>query len=128
MLRAVSIQGQLIPIHWQQACQYRQVQRRNARGQHQEISWWTHPKKEEGKNQGEKPKSDQANADPSEDERIYGIDRMNLGEPAHDLEIDSKLILAQLMEVHMTDKENRNNCTKRECNVLYSFLNPTKRA
>ena len=26
----------------------------------------------------------------------------------------------------MTDKENINNCTKRECNVLSSFLNPTK--
>ena len=30
-------------------------------------------------------KSDQANADPSDDELIYGIDRLNLGEPAHDL-------------------------------------------
>ena len=26
----------------------------------------------------------------------------------------------------MADKENINNCTKLECNVLSSFLNPTK--
>ena len=38
----------------------------------------------------EKPKSDQANADPSEDERNYGIDRLELGEPAHDSENKSE--------------------------------------
>ena len=48
------------------------------------------PKNRKGKNQKKKPNSDQANLDPSEDERIYGIDRLKLGEPAHDLENDSK--------------------------------------
>ena len=36
------------------------------------------------KNQRGKHKSDQSNADPSEDEHIYRIDRLNFDEPAHD--------------------------------------------
>ena len=50
------------------------------------------------------PKSDQANADPSEGERIYGIDGLNLGEPVHDSEIDSEWLLAQRRESQMEDK------------------------
>ena len=41
-------------------------------------------KKKKGKNQKKNPKSDQDNVEPSDDERIYGIDRTNFGEPAHD--------------------------------------------
>ena len=33
---------------------------------------------------GKKPKSDQENADQSEDYCIYGIDRLNLVKPAYD--------------------------------------------
>ena len=47
------------------------------------------------------PKSDQANADPSEDRLIYGIDHLNLGEPAQDSENDFKWLLAQIKEVQM---------------------------
>ena len=48
------------------------------------------PKKKKGKKQKKNPKSDQANADPSEDRLIYGIDHLNLGEPAQDSENDFK--------------------------------------
>ena len=41
-------------------------------------------KKKKGKIK-RKPKSDQANEYPSEDDQIYGIERLNLGKPAHDL-------------------------------------------
>ena len=41
-------------------------------------------KKKNGKKQKKNPKSDRANADPSEDEHIYGIDSLNLGKSAHD--------------------------------------------
>ena len=50
----------------------------------------TIPKKKKGKNQKKKPKSDQANENQSEDERNYGIDLLNLGEPAHDSENNSE--------------------------------------
>ena len=42
------------------------------------------PIKKKGKRQNKKPKSDQADADPSEDGHNYGIDRLNLGEPAQE--------------------------------------------
>ena len=42
------------------------------------------PEKKRGKKQKKNPKSDQANADPSEYERIYGIEHLDLGEPVHD--------------------------------------------
>ena len=42
------------------------------------------PKKKKEKKQRENPKSDQANADPSEYEHIYGIGCLNLDEPAHE--------------------------------------------
>ena len=47
------------------------------------------PKKKE-KKQKKNPNSDQANADPSEYERIYGNDCLNLGEPSNDSENYSK--------------------------------------
>ena len=61
------------------------------------------PKKKKGENQKKKPKSDQAYSDPSEYERIYGIDHLNLGEPAHNLENEYELILVQRREVQMVD-------------------------
>ena len=58
----------------------------------------TASQKKEGKKQKKNPNSDQSNADPSEDEHIYGIDHLNLGEPVHDSEDYSKWILAQRRE------------------------------
>ena len=87
------------------------------------------PRKKKGKNQKKKLKSDQSLADPSEDGCTYGIDRLNLGKPANDSESDpksenkSEWLLAHRREGHMENKENRNNSTKRECNVLSSFFN-----
>ena len=46
------------------------------------------PKKNKVQNQKKKSNSYQANSDPSEDGRIYVIDRLNLNKPAHDLEND----------------------------------------
>ena len=54
------------------------------------------PKKKRGGDQTKKRKSDTASSDPSEDRLAYGIDRLNLGEPARDLESDPKLLLTQL--------------------------------
>ena len=48
------------------------------------------PKHNKGKRQNKKPSSDQANADPSEDGRNYGIEPLNLGEPVQDSENDSE--------------------------------------
>ena len=62
------------------------------------------PREGKLKKQNKKPKSDQANTAPSEDGRSYGIDRLNLGELANNLESDSKLILAQRWEVQMANK------------------------
>ena len=46
------------------------------------------PRKKRGKKQNKKPKSDQANANPSEDGRNYGLGRLNMEEPAQDSEND----------------------------------------
>ena len=61
------------------------------------------PNNNKGEKQKKKPKSDQAYSDPSEYERIYGIDHLNLGEPAHNLENEYELILVQRREVQMVD-------------------------
>ena len=50
----------------------------------------SNPKNKKGGKQKEKTKSKQANADPSQDGRTYGIDHLNLGEPVNDSESDSK--------------------------------------
>ena len=84
--------------------------------------------KKEEKRTGGKPKIDQANADPAEDEHVYVIDSLNFGEPVYDLESDSEWLLEKRRERQMADKENRTNCTKRECKVLYNFLNPMEHA
>ena len=63
-----------------------------------------------------------------EKERIYGIDRLNLGDPAVESESDSESILAHRRKYQMENKEYRNNSIKRQCNVLSNFFNPTKRA
>ena len=48
------------------------------------------PRNKKGKRQNNKPKSDQANAYPSEYGKNYGLDRINLGETAEDSENDSE--------------------------------------
>ena len=52
---------------------------------------------------------------------MYGIDRLNLGDPAVELEYDSEWLLAQHREVHMSNEKYINNTIKRESNVLYNF-------
>ena len=44
------------------------------------------PKKRKRKRDNKKPKSDQANTDPSEDERNYGLERLNLITTAQEFE------------------------------------------
>ena len=48
------------------------------------------PRKKKGKRNNKKPKNEQANADPSGDRHNYELERLNLGEPSHDLENDSE--------------------------------------
>ena len=50
----------------------------------------TIPKKKKIKEQKKNINSDQSNADPSEDGRIYGIYHLNMGELSHNLGDDSK--------------------------------------
>ena len=47
------------------------------------------PEKKKVKMQSKKPKSDQADEDPSEDRRNYGLHCLNLKETAQELESDS---------------------------------------
>ena len=47
-------------------------------------------RKKKGKSHSKKTKIDQTDTDPSQDGRNYGLDRLNLGETAHELEIDSE--------------------------------------
>ena len=68
-----------------------------------------------------KYKSDQTVVSPSEDGGTYGIDRLNLEEPENDSESNSKLLLSQCREVHIENKKDRNNSTKREFNVISYF-------
>ena len=48
------------------------------------------PGKTKGKTQSKKLKSDKDTAGTEENERTYGIDRLNIGDPAVDSENDSK--------------------------------------
>ena len=48
------------------------------------------PRKKNRKRDNKKPKSDQANVDPSEDGRNDGLEPLNLGETAQELESDSE--------------------------------------
>ena len=48
------------------------------------------PRKTEGKIQANKPKSDKGTAVHKEKERTYGIDRLNIVNPAFNSENDSK--------------------------------------
>ena len=84
------------------------------------------PRNRKGKIQNKKLKSDQANADISEDGRNYGLEHLNLGEPAQDSENDSECLLTKIRESQRA--KNKNNSIKRKCNVLSNFLNPMKRA
>ena len=47
-------------------------------------------RKKKGKNHTKNPKSENDSAVPAEGERNYGIDRLNIGEPANDSEDDSE--------------------------------------
>ena len=95
-------------------------------------------RKRKEKNLAKNTDSQNDDAVPSEEERTYGIDRLNIGEPGNDSKNDfkseneskhaddplneSKLLLAQLREVHMANKKDINNSTKRECKILSNFL------
>ena len=63
-----------------------------------------------GEKQTKKPKSDISEVDPSEDGGTYGIDRLNLGEPANDSKSDPETeneyewLLTELREGHMENK------------------------
>ena len=48
------------------------------------------PNKKKGEKQPIKRKDEYAKADPSEDGCTYGIDRLNIGEAANDLESNSE--------------------------------------
>ena len=51
-----------------------------------------------GGNQAQNPKSDKDTAVPKEKERVYGIDRLNLGDPAVESESDSEWLHAHRRE------------------------------
>ena len=96
------------------------------------------PRKKNGRDQAKNPKSEKDAAVPSEEELTYGIYRLNLGKTvndsegfsklenefkhAYDLVIESKWLLAQRREGQMANQKNRNNSTKRECNILSNFF------
>ena len=61
------------------------------------------PQERREKPQANKPKSDKETAVTKEKEHTYDIDRLNIGDPAVELENDSKWILAQLREVHTSN-------------------------
>ena len=84
------------------------------------------PRKTKGKSQAKKPKSDKETATPEEKERTYGIDRLNIGDPAVESENESERVLMQHKEGHMANKKYGNNNIKRDCNVLSNFLNAKK--
>ena len=100
------------------------------------------PRKKE-KNQATNPKSEKDAAVPAVGERNYGIDRLNIGEPANDSEddsesedesknannlgVESERLFAQRREGHMK-KKDRSNSTKRECYKLSNCLNPIQHA
>ena len=84
------------------------------------------PRKTKGKSQTKKPKSDKETAIPEENERTYGIDRLNIGNPAVESENDSERVLMQHKEGHMANKKCGNNSIKLDCNVLSNCLNTKK--
>ena len=84
------------------------------------------PKKKKVKRQSKKTKSDQDDADPLEDGRNYGLDRLNLWETEQESESNSEWLPTQRREIQRS--KNRNNSIKCECNILSNFQSPTKRA
>ena len=54
------------------------------------------PQKRKRKKSDEKRKREPNNAEPTEDGQTYGIDLLNIGETAQDLDSDYKWLLAQL--------------------------------
>ena len=96
----------------------------------QQKRWTTwhlmmHPSQEKrgGKIRQKNPKSDKDTAVTSEKELTYGIERINLCDPAVNLESNSKRILAHCREGQMANKKYINNSIKRECKVLSIFKN-----
>ena len=95
------------------------------------------PRKKKGINQAKNTNSENDAAFPSDEGRNYGIDDLNLGKTANDLGDDSKSedksnhaydlvieyeqILVQRREGQMSNKKDRNNSTKLECNILSNF-------
>ena len=89
--------------------------------------------RKKGKNQAKNTESEKDAAVPSEEERNYGIDRLNLGknknyaeddsklenesENVDDLGVESEWLLAKCMELHMVNKKDKSNSNKREYNL-----------
>ena len=65
----------------------------------------TTPRKNKGKNQTKKTKSEKYNVVPSENGRTYGIDPLNLGEPVNESESDPQLLIAQSREDQIANKK-----------------------
>ena len=83
--------------------------------------WYTYPNKEKEEVQAKKLKSDKYTVVPEEKERTYGIDCLNLGDPAVESENFSKQLLAQRREGHMAHKKYSNNSIKHEFHILTHF-------
>ena len=79
----------------------RQVRWRNRRGEKHGRPWCTHPKEKEGGKSGKVYKSDKDTTVPSEKERTYGIDCLNLGDLSVDSESDSGWLLTHRREFQM---------------------------
>ena len=86
------------------------------------------PRKKKGKSQSKNPKSDKDTEVPKDKELTYGIEHLNLVDPAVESENESEWLLIQRREGHMSHIKYRNNSIKHECNVLSKTFNPEKRA
>ena len=59
--------------------------------------------------------------EPSQGGLTYGINPLNLGKPAHELDSDSGWLLEQCRKVQTENRKDRNNSTKCEGNLLSYF-------
>ena len=82
------------------------------------------PRKKKEKSQSKNPKSDKDTEVPKDKELTYGIERLNLVDPAVESENESEWLLIQRREGHMSHIKYRNNSIKHECNILSTFSNP----
>ena len=98
VLRAAATYWKISPLR------RRHFWRHNRRGEQHGRSWCTHPKENEGGNQAQNSNSDKDTAVPKEKERIYGIDRLNQGDPAVESESDSEWLHAHWREGQAENK------------------------